>query len=63
MQTPLYRSEMLSPFGPLTLLASAKGLAGVLFRPPPKSDRVGRVESKKFAPRQRIWRACVLDQG
>ena len=46
MQTPLYRSEMLSPFGPLTLLASAKGLAGVLFRPPPKSDRVGRVESK-----------------
>ena len=42
MQTPLYHSEMLSPFGPLTLLVSAKGLAAVLFRPPLKSERVRR---------------------
>ena len=33
MQTPLYHSEMPSPFGPLTLLASANGLAGRLVSP------------------------------
>ena len=32
---------MPSPFGPLTLLASANGLAAVLFRPPPKFERAG----------------------
>ena len=32
---------MPSPLGPLTLLASAKGLAAVLFCPPPKSERIG----------------------
>jgi O-6-methylguanine DNA methyltransferase len=39
MQTPLYHSEMPSPIGPLTLLASANGLVAVLFQPPPESER------------------------
>ena len=41
MQTPLYHSEMPSPIGPLTLLASANGLVAVFLHPPPDSQRAG----------------------
>jgi methylated-DNA-[protein]-cysteine S-methyltransferase len=45
MQTTLYHSEMSSPIGPLTLLASTNGLVAVFFHPPPDSERAGWVRA------------------